>query len=88
MTDGTPKPQLMGKQQIAAFLLGNGWARDRQGHLRKQGAKRLFRIKFQEESVRMEVQSNGWIRVGGGFYRNVKLHDDGRMQIGTDFFGK
>lgn len=95
MTSETPK--VLNKEEIYEFLLNCGWSQDKQGHLRKQGTKRLFRIKFLDESLRIEVQvergappmkpdSVEWVRIGGAFYRNVKLHTDGRMQVGTDFF--
>lgn len=83
-----PKSKPMGRDEIKEFLLRCGWQACGNSGLQKQGAKRLFHIKFQEESLRIEVRSEGmtWLRIGGAFYRNVKLHTDGRMQIGTDFF--
>lgn len=95
MTTETPK--IPTKEEIVDHMLAAGWSLDKQGNLRKQGAKRLFRMKFQDESIRIEVQvergaepmqnkTNEWVRMGGAFYRNIHLHADGQLQIGTDFF--
>lgn len=97
MTLETPESKPMTRSEIEEFLLQCGWRPDKNGILQKQGTKRLFRVKFQDESLRIEVAiersalparptSTEWIRIGGAFYNKVKLHDDGRMQIGTDFF--
>lgn len=90
MTDATVKS--LTSAQIEALLLRLGWRPTKTGTLVKQGPKALFRIRFMTTSLRIDakrdVDGSNWVRVGGDFYRNVKLHGDGRMQIGSDFFGK
>lgn len=54
------------------------------------------RLKFQATSVRIEVKSDAknssggydWIRVGGGYYKDIVKLPDGRIKIGTVLCGK
>lgn len=54
---------------------------------------RRMRVKLQATSCRIEVQtkidnSNQWIRLGGDYYTNIVKLEDGRLRVGSYFFGK
>ena len=82
----------MTPEGIKNFLTLCGWNLDKSGtHLTKTGPRHSFRITFKQTCVRIEAKSlvkvpSQWVKIGGSFYKNIKVHDDGRMQIGGDFF--
>ena len=60
--------------------------------------ERKSRIKLQDRSCRIEVQirheateyspaKNEWVRLGGDYYSKIVQLDDGRICVGTHFFG-
>lgn len=61
----------------------------------KELITRRMRIKLQATSCRIEVKSSqknfdggyDWIRVGGEYYSKILKLDDGRIRVGTYFFG-
>jgi len=67
------------------------------GKRRDTGATvtRQYRVKLQATSCRIEVKSEqknfdggyDWIRVGGDYYTNIVKLDDGRIRVGSYFFG-
>lgn len=67
------------------------------GKRRDTGATvtRQYRVKLQATSCRVEVKSEqknfdggyDWIRVGGDYYTNIVKLDDGRIRVGSYFFG-
>jgi hypothetical protein len=83
----------MKEADIRAQLVLRGWSEDRYGSMRKSltvdGETRDYRVKFNDISCRYEVQtgvlSDGtrhWIRIGGGYYSDSILFEDGRMRLG------
>lgn len=91
------------QQELIDMLTECGWKRDRFGHYQKDIPCRnsvtkeitslRMRVKLQATSCRIEVQrksddSNQWIRFGGDYYINIVKLDDGRLRVGTYFFGK
>lgn len=67
------------------------------GKRRDTGATvtRQYRVKLQATSCRIEIKSDqknfdggyDWIRVGGDYYTNIVKLDDGRIRVGSYFFG-
>lgn len=62
-------------------------------------APRNYRIKMQAISCRIEVQciisatdysseQRMWVRVGGGYFKDIIELPDGRIRVGGQFFGK
>lgn len=58
-----------------------------------------YRVKMQDLSCRIEVQvryeateyspaKNEWVRFGGGYYSKIVQLDDGRIRVGSHFFGR
>lgn len=58
-----------------------------------------YRVKMQDLSCRIEVQfrydateyspaKNEWVRWGGDYYSKIVQLDDGRIRVGTHFFGR
>lgn len=98
------KTTMMNKrQELVDVLKAEGWEADRFGHFQKdvtrihretkQPVIRHMRVKLQATSCRIEVQSrindqNEWIRVGGDYFTNIVKLDDGRLRVGTYFFGQ
>lgn len=86
----------MTRQDLELFLPTCGWLKDNYGHFKKtiETTKGTcnYRIKMQANSCRIEVQchheateyspaSNSWVRVGGDFYSNIKLVEDGKKVV-------
>ena len=62
-------------------------------------SERKYRVKMQDQSCRLEVQvrheatkyspaKNEWVRLGGDYYSKIVQLDDGRIRVGTYFFGR
>ena len=60
--------------------------------------ERKYRVKMQDLSCRIEVQirheateyspaKNEWVRLGGDYYSKIVQLDDGRIRVGSLFFG-
>lgn len=98
------KTAMMNKrQELVDVLKAEGWKADRFGHYQKDVQRRnpvtkeitsrCMRVKLQATSCRIELQSkvndsNQWIRLGGDYYTNIVKLDDGRVRVGSYFFGK
>lgn len=89
----------MKREQFEAVLVADGWENDRFGHYQKAIREREYRVKMQDLSCRIEVQAryeateyspakNEWVRLGGGYYSKIVQLDDGRIRVGTHFFGR
>ena len=89
----------MKREQFEEILKADGWELDRFGHYQKIGCERKYRVKMQDLSCRIEVQvryeateyspaKNEWVRLGGGYYSKIVQLDDGRIRVGTHFFGR
>lgn len=61
--------------------------------------ERKYRVKMQDLSCRIEVliryeateyspAKNEWARLGGDYYSKIVQLDDGRIRVGTHFFGR
>lgn len=61
--------------------------------------ERKYRVKMQRLSCRIEVQvrheateyspaKNEWVRCGGDYYIKIVQLDDGRIRVGSHFFGR
>lgn len=91
------------QQELIDVLKECRWEADRFGHYQKDVQRRnpvtkeiisrRMRVKLQATSCRIEVQtkidnSNQWIRLGGDYYTNIVKLEDGRLRVGSYFFGK
>ena len=91
------------QQELIDVLKACGWEADHFGHYQKDVQRRnpvtkeiisrRMRVKLQATSCRIEVQtkidnSNQWIRLGGDYYTNIVKLEDGRLRVGSYFFGK
>lgn len=89
----------MKREQFEAILKADGWEPDRFGHYQKTIRERKYRVKMQDLSCRIEVQvhydateyspaKNEWVRLGGDYYSKIVQLDDGRIRVGSHFFGR
>lgn len=89
----------MKREQFEEILKEDGWERDRFGHYHKTEHERKYRIKMQDLSFRIEVQvrheateyspaKNEWVRIGGDYYSRIIQMDNGRIRVGSHFFGR
>ena len=90
----------MKREQFEEILKADGWELDRFGHYHKTGrGERKYRVKMQDLSCRIEVQirleateyspaKNEWVRLGGDYYSKIVQLDDGRIRVGSHFFGR
>lgn len=94
------------KDALIKKLLEMGCEPDPQGNLMGHGfqrlpdgskVKRTYRVKFQDISVRFEVQglerhpvykTLPWLRVTSCYYTQIVDCEDGRLRIGSMFIGK
>lgn len=94
------------RQKLITLLLENGYEPDPRGDMvttRPQtlpGGKvltRKFRVRFQEISVRFEVQglerhprwnTLPWLRLTSSYYSKIVDLDDGRMRVGSVVIGR
>ena len=94
------------RQKLIKLLLDNGYEADPRGDLVTTRPQRLpngelltrkFRVRFQEISVRFEVQglerhpvykTLPWLRLTSSYYSKVAELDDGRMRIGSVVIGR
>jgi hypothetical protein len=57
-----------------------GYTHDRYGNYKKDTDKGMFRFKFNETSFRHEKRIDtsppSWMRISGGYYKNVKILND------------
>lgn len=75
------------KGEIMLWASRQGWIEDRQGHLRRTDPKGLtFRMKFNQRSVRIELQVHdpdtdrvSWKRHRSGFYSQLEFKKDGGL---------
>lgn len=77
------------KSQIEAVLKAAGYRQDQWGAWRKEvelvpGKPRLYKVKLQDKTIRVDVKStNGqWYRIGGAFYSRVMITED-KMFVGS-----
>jgi hypothetical protein len=93
------------KQALVEKLLEMGYEPDPRGNmlctglqLRPDGTKirRQYRVKFQDISVRLEIQglerhpiynTLPWLRVTSCYYTQIVDCEDGRLRIGSVFVG-
>lgn len=91
---------------LIAKLLESGYQTDPRGDMIKYGnqrtasgtlLRRKFRVKFQEISVRVEVQglephpvykTLPWLRLTSSYYSNIVDFGDGRMRVGSMILGE
>lgn len=90
-------------EALRAALKKLGWVENRHKHLTTKFAPsgdqlRVYRIKFQATSIRLEVQGlptslpagmdnrKPWYRVSGGFIKDCAILDDGRVRVGGFIF--
>lgn len=70
--------------KIKKALTAEGWNEDRYGNLKKTNEKGTYRIKFNENALRYEVQvtyeatkytsqSKSWVRLRSGFYKDIEI---------------
>ena len=89
----------MKREQFEEILKADGWEIDRFGHYHKTVRRRKYRVKLQDRSFRIEVQvrheateyspaKNEWVRLGGDYYSKIVQLDDGRVRVGSYFFGR
>lgn len=89
----------MKREQFEEILKAEGWEPDRFGHYQKTIRERKYRVKMQDLSCRIEVQvryeateyspaKNEWVRLGGDYYSKIVQLDDGRIRVGSHFFGR
>ena len=89
----------MKREQFEEVLKADGWELDRFGHYQKVIRERKYRVKMQDLSCRIEVQvryeateyspaKNEWVRWGGDYYSKIVQLDDGRIRVGSHFFGR
>lgn len=79
------------KEQLEQFLTDHGYEKDRFGHFKKEMPRKngsgnsLFRYKMNKYSVRYEVRarhsdgSASWIRLRGGYYKNLRITEEGKL---------
>ena len=92
----------MRKNEFVHHLREAGWERDQWGNYHKlltfrtkQGDPviRKVRCKVGDLSCRVELPSQSgtgkrtWLYIGGGYFRDVVKLPDGRLRIGSFFFG-
>lgn len=93
------------KQALINKLLDMGYEPDPRGHLTCIGTqlnahgervRRRYRVKFQDISVRVEVQGTQrhpvfntlpWLRVTSCYYTKIHECDDGRLRVGSLLVG-
>lgn len=98
-------PAELGKAKLIEKLLEMGYELDPRGNMTCTGSqldaagrkiRRLFRVKFQDISVRFEVQglerhpvynTLPWLRVTSCYYTQIVDCGDGRLRIGSVFVG-
>lgn len=79
------------KQAYATLKLAlrhNGWEEDKFGHFHKTFREEKHRVKFQANSVRIEVRSrNGsfWIKSTGEYFGKMTI-EHGAIRVGTRAF--
>lgn len=86
----------MTRTDLELFLPTAGWLKDTYDHFKKTvettKGTRHYRIKMQANSCRIEVQchheateyspaSNSYVRVGGDYYKNIRLVEDGKKVV-------
>lgn len=94
------------KDALIKKLLEMGYEPDPRGNFLGHGfqrlpdgskVKRIYRVKFQDISVRFEVQglerhpvykTLPWLRVTSCYYTQIVDCEDGRLRIGSMFLGK
>ncbi len=81
------------KSTLKQELTNRGWKEDRYGHHQKElrlvnretreEKLRVYRVKLQATSVRVEVKSElGWVRVDGAYLKDIEITETGAIQIG------
>jgi hypothetical protein len=85
--------EMGGETDPRGDILFKGWQRTASGGK----IRRTFRVKFQEISVRVEVRgiechpiyrTYPWLRVTSCYYSQIVDCEDGRLRVGTLFFGE
>lgn len=72
----------MTKEKVAKILEDSGYTADRWGNYVFERGVTKYRIKLQARTVRIEKRvhmstHNEWFRIGGGFYKDVHVINDG-----------
>jgi len=83
------------KEDVRAWAFRHGYSEDRWGHLIKRDLARdkLFRLKIQPTSVRLEVRvihnktdygykpPNEWVRILSGYYKDIYITSEDKIVI-------
>ena len=78
----------MTRDELIAWARANGWHEDRYGHLQRttcmpEGCPReyrTYRLKLSSIAARYELKtSSGWLRLRGGYYKNLPISADGKL---------
>lgn len=83
------------KQKLIDTLTQNGWELNNRGNLVKESGGKKYRIKFQANSVRYEIQvtheataysaqEKAWVRLAGAYYKDVKICPAHAMRNGNE----
>lgn len=66
-------------QQIKDILRSKGWAEDRYGNFKNESPTKTYRVKFQDISIRYELQwtrsdnSKDWVNLRSGYLKDVEI---------------
>jgi len=66
-------------QQIKDILRSKGWVEDRYGNFKNESPTKTYRVKFQDISIRYELQwiradnSKDWINLRSGYLKDVEI---------------
>jgi hypothetical protein len=83
-------------EKLKANLQSKNWQFDRWGNAKKSVQGKDYRIKFQDNSVRVEVkviyeasqytpESTGWIRLDGAYFKDLIARND-QVKVGKYAF--
>ena len=89
-------------ESLVSYLLLKGWKKDSYGNYKKEmevklinretkvirTEKRLYRVKMQETSIRIESQAfivdkNQWFKVDGCYNKDIQVFEDGVCRCGN-----
>ena len=76
----------MTRAELHSWANRNGWTQDNWGHFKKERKGKLYRLKLQARSVRLEVRcmvehtygppQKFWTRLRSAYYGELSLSDD------------
>ena len=73
-------------EEIVSVLIKGGWERDRWGHFKKDVGGKVWRVKMQKTSMRLEKKlGSRWYNSVSDYFSKIDIYEDGLVIKGNKY---